>query len=160
MTQPLNTARFCLMSHKVSPSPRNKFLLIKPKFWIISVKVNTHVIWFVKILETMRIITSQSFWNLRKEQSDMPNPLELPKGEICKLFLKKNQNKFASIWTKIVLSQKQIAQYLWGELYNMKYISSQSSYNNNNLQKLFRNHSKSARIGEIIAEAWSSQKAK
>ncbi len=68
------------------------------------------------------------------------------------LLFRKSRNKFASTWTKIYICHKPTLHCLWREHYNIKFTNKLSSLCNNSLNKLFKNPSKSTRIGEITVE--------
>lgn len=68
------------------------------------------------------------------------------------LLFRKSRNKFASTWTKIYICRKLTLHCLWREHYNIKFTNNLSSLCNNSLNKLFKNPSKSTRIGEITLE--------
>jgi hypothetical protein len=68
------------------------------------------------------------------------------------LLFRKSRNKFASTWTKISICHKITLHCLWREPYNIKFTNNLSSLCNNSLNKLFKNPSKSTRIGEITLE--------
>lgn len=68
------------------------------------------------------------------------------------LLLRKSRNKFALPWTKIYICRKLTLHCLWREHYNIKFTNNLSLLCNNSLNKLFKNPSKSTRIGEITLE--------